>query len=205
MDAVTAAQQITEKPLFDPTYLNIEYVFNKVANSISGFINLILDPHTWSVVGTVSVIISVLCLVIIIFSLVRMYEIQVFDREEIDHEIAHALARDREREKKLNPRWKYILTLVESPNESDWRVAIIESDSLLEETLRDKGLVGDTMSELLDEAQANGYQRIQDAWDAHIVRNKIAHEGQSFPLTQIETRRVTRLYQNIFEELEVIE
>lgn len=205
MDAPNAVQTITEKPLFDPTYLNLEYVFNRIANSISGIVNIIFDPHTWSVIGTVSVIISVLCLIIIIFSLVRMYEIQVFDREEIDHEIAHALARDREREKKLNPRWKYILTLVESPNESDWRVSIMESDSLLEETLRGKGLMGNTMSELLEEAQSNGYQNIQGAWDAHIIRNKIAHEGQIFPLTQIEARRIIKLYQNIFEELDVIE
>lgn len=204
MDAVSATQAITQKPLFDPTYLNLEYVFNKIATSLSGVINLIINPHTWNVIGVISVLISILCLVVIIFSLVRMYEIQVFDREEIDHEIAHALARDREREKKLNPRWKYILTLVESPNESDWRMSIVESDALLEETLRDRGLVGNSMSELLEEAQTNGYQNVQGVWDAHIIRNKIAHEGQNFPLTQVEARRIIKLYQNIFEELDVV-
>ncbi len=205
MDTTNAVQAITEKPLFDPTYLNIEYVFNKIANSIGPIFDFITNPHTWSVIGTISVMISILSLVIIIFSLVRMYEIQMFDKEEIDHEIAHALARDREREKKLNPRWKYILTLVESPNESDWRVSIIESDTLLEETFRERGLVGNTMSELLEEAKMNGYRYIQGAWEAHVIRNKIAHEGQNFPLTQIEARRVIKLYQNIFEELDVIE
>lgn len=197
-------QPLTEKPLFDPTYLNIEYVFDKAANSINPFIAFITDPHTWSTLGIISVSISILCLVIIIFSLVRMYEIQVFDKEEINHEIAHALARDKEKERNLNPRWKYILTLVESPNENDWRVAILESDTLLEETFRDRGLVGNTMSELLEEARLNGYQDVQGAWDAHTIRNRIAHEGQDFPLTQIETRRVLKLYQNIFEDLKVI-
>ena len=204
MDTSSALQTVTEKPLFDPTYLNLEYVFDRIANSVNPAISLITDPHTWSVLGTISVFISILSLVIIIFSLVRMYEIQIFDKEEVEHEIAHALARDREREKNLNPRWKYILTLVESPNESDWRVSIIESDSLLDETLRSLGLVGDTLSELLEEAQSNDYQSINGVWDAHIIRNKIAHEGQSFPLTQIEARRIIKLYQNTFEELGVI-
>lgn len=197
-------QPLTQKPLFDPTYLNMEYIFGKAANSIQPIISFITDPHTWSTLGIISVSISILALVIIVFSLVRMYEIQVFDREEIEHEIHEAMARDKETERLLNPRWKYILTLLESPNESDWRVAIMESDSLLEEALRNRGLSGETMSELLEEAKDNGYGNIQNAWDAHLIRNKIAHEGQSFPLTQVETRRIIKLYQNVFEDLEVI-
>lgn len=194
----------TQPPLFDPTYLNMEYVFDKVANSIGPIFNLITDAHTWSVIGTISVLISILCLSVIIFSLVRMYEIQVFDAEEIEHEINHALAREKEKERSLNPRWKYIGTLVESPNESDWRVSIMEADSLLEETLKDRGLVGASMAELLEEAKENGYSNIQNAWDAHIIRNKIAHEGLDYPITQVEARRVIRLYQNVFEGLDVI-
>jgi len=190
MQPSNALQTITEKPLFDPTYLNIEYLFDKIANSIGPIFNIITDPKTWSIIGLISTLVSMVALSVIIYSLVRLYEIQIFDAEEIDHEIKHALAREKERERELNPRWKYILTLVESPNESDWRVAILESDTLLEEALKEKGLEGNTMAELLEEAKSNGYQSIQSAWDAHLTRNKIAHEGQNFPLSQVETRRI---------------
>jgi hypothetical protein len=204
MQPANGVQTIVDKPLFDPTYLNIEYVFNKIAGSIQPTINFFTNPSTWGTIGTVSAVISIIFLSIIIFSLVRMYEIQVFDKEEIDHEIKHALAREKERDRDMNPRWKYILTLLESPNESDWRVAIIESDTLLEEAFRERGLVGNTMSELLEEGKMNGYSSIQSAWDAHLVRNKIAHEGLNYPITQVEVRRVVRLYQNVFEDLQVI-
>ena len=204
MQPANGVQAIVDKPLFDPTYLNIEYVFNKIANSIQPTINFFTNPSTWGTIGTVSAVISIIFLSIIIFSLVRMYEIQVFDKEEIDHEIKHALAKEKEKDRDLNPRWKYILTLLESPNESDWRVAIIESDTLLEEAFRERGLVGNTMSELLEEAKMNGYTSIQNAWDAHLVRNKIAHEGMNYPITQVEVRRVIKLYQNVFEDLQVI-
>ena len=197
-------QTVTQKPLFDPTYLNIEYFFDKLANGIAPVVDIIKNPNTWSTVGIISVLISMLCIFIIIFSLVRLYEIQVFDRLEIEHEINHALAKDKETDKSQNPRWKYILTLVESPNDSDWRIAIIEADSLLEESFKEKDLIGDTMSELLEDAKSNGYPSIQSAWDAHIVRNRIAHEGQEFSLTQVEARRVIKLYQNIFEDLNII-
>lgn len=204
MQPANGVQAIVDKPLFDPTYLNIEYVFNKIANSIQPTINFFTNPGTWGTIGTVSAIVSIIFLSIIIFSLVRMYEIQVFDKEEIDHEIKHALAKEKERDRDLNPSWKYILTLLESPNESDWRVAIIESDTLLEEAFRERGLVGNTMSELLEEAKMNGYSSIQSAWDAHLVRNKIAHEGLNYPITQVEVRRVIKLYQNVFEDLQEI-
>lgn len=204
MQPTTPIDTLTQKPLFDPTYLNIEYVFDKIANSLQSAYFIVTDAHTWEVIGIISISISILALIIIIFSLVRMYEIQVFDREEIEHEINHALAKDKEKERTLNPRWKYVMTLIESPNESDWRVSIMEADSLLEETFKERGLVGNTMSELLEEAKLNGYSSIQNAWDAHLIRNKIAHEGSDYPLTQVEGRRIIKLYQNVFEGLGVI-
>jgi len=197
-------QSLTQKPIFDPTYLNIEYVFNKADSFIGPIINTITDPNTWNIIGVISGLISVFAFGIIIFSLVRLYEIQVSDSEEIEHNINRALAKDKERDRNLNPKWKYIQTLIESPNESDWRVSIIEADTLLEESLRERGLIGNTVSDLLEEAKLNGYGSVQSAWDAHLVRNRIAHEGVNFPVTQIEGRRVIKLYQNVFEDLKVI-
>ncbi len=96
------------------------------------------------------------------------------------------------------------MTLVESPNDSDWRVAIIEADSMMEEILKEKGMSGNTVSELLEGAKESGYRSIQDAWDAHLVRNKIAHEGLDFLISQFEARRTIKMFQNFFEELRVI-
>jgi len=197
-------QSALDKPLFTPNYLNIEYVFSKIVEYAGPVYKFITDPHTWSVVGTISMLLSIACIAIIIFSFVRLIEIQLYDKEEIEHEIHQAALRREEREKNTNPRWHYILTLVESSNESDWRVAILEADSMLEEVLKDRGFSGTTASELLEGAKESGYLTIQDAWDAHLVRNQIAHEGSDFALSQVEARRVIRMYQNFFEELNII-
>lgn len=197
-------QKIIEKPLFDPTFLNIEYIFNKILEFINPIIAFFSKAETWNTIGLISMMLSLIFITIIIFSLVRMREIQLFEKHEINHEINEALAKDKERDRNENPRWHYILTLVESPNESDWRVAIIESDSMLEELLKEKGMEGDTLSELLEQARSNGYASIQDAWEAHIIRNKIAHLGLDYPVSQVEARRVIKMYQNFFEELRAI-
>jgi hypothetical protein len=102
---------------------------------------------------------------------------------------------------KENPRWKYVLSLVESSSPSDWRIAIIEADSMLEELLEERGYAGDTLSEKLKDAS---FVNVDSAWEAHKVRNEVAHKGIDFPLSQIETRRTMRLYENVFEEFNVI-
>ncbi len=200
----TAIQSALDKPLFTPNYLNIEYVFSKVIEYTQGIVKVLSDPHTWSTVGVISALLTMIILAIIIFSLVRLIEIQIYDKEEIEHEIHIALLKEKERNRNANPRWHYILTLVESPNESDWRVSIMEADSMMEEILKENGLSGGTVSELLEGAKDSGYRSIQDAWSAHLIRNQIAHVGSEFPLSQVEARRVIKMYQNFFEELRII-
>lgn len=197
-------QTVMEKPLFTPAYLNVEYVFSKIINAVGPIWDFLTDPQMWSTLGIISALITILCIGIIIFSLVRMVEIQMYDKEEIDHEIHKAMLRQNERNRNANPRWHYIQTLIESPNESDWRVAIIEADSMMEEILKEKGIAGSTVSELLEGAKDTGYRSIQDAWDAHLVRNQIAHQGSDFPISQVEGRRVIKMFQNFFEELRVV-
>jgi hypothetical protein len=197
-------QSVLDKPLFNPTYLNIEYIFSKIVEYTKPIITFFSDPHTWTTIGIISMLLSIIFLFIIIFSIIRMIEIQIYDKKEIEHEIHNALLKEKEKERNANPRWYYILTLIESPNDSDWRVAIMEADSMMEESLRDQGLSGETVSELLEGAKSSGYRNIQNAWDAHLIRNKIAHEGSEFSLSQVEGRRVIKMFQNFFEELRVI-
>ena len=197
-------QLIIDKPFFTPNYLNVEYVFSKIVEYSRPVLDFFTNPHTWSVIGVISVILTIICIALIIFSLVRMVEIQISDRDEIKHEIHQAFLRKKEMERETNPKWHYIMTLIESPNESDWRVAIIEADSMMEEILREKGISGATVSELLEGAKESGYRSIQDAWNAHLVRNQIAHQGSDFSLSQVEGRRIIKMFQNFFEELRVI-
>lgn len=187
------------QPLFD---VNTEY--DNVVEVVKPIFKFFLDPHTWSVFGIISSSLSIFFIGVIIFSLVRMREIQIHEKHEIDHEIKEALERDKQTEKNQNPRWHYILTILESSNDSDWRVSIIEADTMLEDILREKGFTGESVSDLLESAKSAGYSNIQTVWDAHIVRNKIAHDGSEFPLTQVEARRVIKMYQVFFEELNVI-
>jgi hypothetical protein len=190
--------------LFDVKFINIEYFFNQALAYLGPFGRALVSRHTWYVVGVVSSIISIFCIGVIVFSAVRMREIQLFEKFEIEHEISIAMARDKEIADKENPRWKYVLRLIESAVDSDWRMAIIEADSMLDDALIERGYSGESLGERLKNAQSDAFASIDNAWRAHEVRNKIAHSGSDFPLSQLESRRIMRLYETVFEELGVI-
>jgi hypothetical protein len=196
--------KVIDKPLFTPHYLNIEYVFSEINEWVSVALSYILDPETWNLIGLISGILSVFCIGIITYTLVRAKELRQDEKERINKAIADSLFKKKQKERSVDPRWHYVLNLVESLNPSDWRVAVIEADSMLEEFLRDKNLTGETLNDLLKDAQGSGYQYVEDAWKAHVIRNQIAHEGSDFAFNQNEARRAIKMYENFFEELGVI-
>jgi hypothetical protein len=100
-----------------------------------------------------------------------------------------------------NPRFAIIQGYMSSQNEALWRIGILEADTMLDHVLREKGYQGNTMSELLKSAN---FKTIQLAWDAHLVRNRIAHEGSAFELTEREAKRTFNLYESVFRELKAI-
>lgn len=190
--------------LFNPQFINIEYFFGKIANTVGPIIYALGDAHTWQVLGNISAVLSIFFICIIVFSLVRMREIQNHEKEEIKHEISIALARDAEEASKINPRWKYILDLIGSDSQNDWRIAILEADSMLDELLQERGYEGDSLGERLKGARNNSFANLDNAWEAHEIRNKIAHAGSEFSLTQIESRRTIRLFETVFDEFGAI-
>lgn len=103
-----------------------------------------------------------------------------------------------------NKQWERVLNHIESTNESDWRLAILEADILLDTLLDNMGLPGDTMADKLKAVEKSDFTTIDNAWEAHKIRNQIAHEGGTFVLNQPEVRRVVALYQTVFEEFRII-
>jgi hypothetical protein len=87
---------------------------------------------------------------------------------------------------------------------SDWKFAIIEADIMLDEMLTTMGYKGDTVGEKLKQVERSDFSTVEKAWEAHKVRNQIAHEGSAFSITKPEAVRVIELYKDVFEEFFII-
>ena len=107
-------------------------------------------------------------------------------------------------EEPKNERWIKIEEHVASENPNDWRLAIIEADIMLDEVVTKMGYYGDTLGEKLKQVAKGDIEYLDALWEAHKVRNQIAHEGSDFILTQREAKRVVGLYATAFRELRVI-
>lgn len=191
--------------LFNVPFLNIEEIFSRIWGVAGGAGRTIVSPHTWSIVSTVSAVFSLFFIVIIVFSIVRIREIQVNDKVFIEEMINHYKKKSEMKETGINPRWQHVLSLAASENESDWRLSIIEADAMLDDFLKEKGYFGDTMGDRLKSAKEGGaFATYKSAIEAHGIRNRIAHEGTNFSVSQMETRRIMRLYESVFEEFGVI-
>lgn len=103
-----------------------------------------------------------------------------------------------------NERWEKIIELSNSTNESDWRHAIIEADGMLDEFLRSSGYHGESTGEMLKAVEKSDFTTLDQAWEAHKVRNRIAHSRGDFQLSDRETKRVISLYEMVFKEFEII-
>jgi preprotein translocase subunit SecG len=103
-----------------------------------------------------------------------------------------------------NTRWQLVIQHIQSENPSDWRLAILEADIILGDMLDSLGYIGDTIGDKLKRAERSPFNTLNEAWEAHKIRNAIAHEGQDFMLTQRDARRVISLYEATFSEFDYV-
>ena len=120
------------------------------------------------------------------------------DQLLLDEEAAWAKKYGTDRGK--NSKWEEVQNHVRSENPNDWRLAIIEADIMLEEALTNAGYVGMTIGDKLKTANDASFTTLQDAWDAHKVRNEIAHTGSDFVLTKKLANDTIIRYERVLRE-----
>ncbi len=117
---------------------------------------------------------------------------------------AEALSTAAIAEKKVNEKWGKVIEHINSTSSSDWRLAIIEADIMLDELLTVNGYHGDSIGDKLKAVEPSDMLTLDAAWEAHKVRNRIAHAGSDFELNEREAKRVIALFEKIFKEFQII-
>ncbi len=184
--------------------LNVEYFFRIIYNTIFNShisISYILPflIIIWQVIAVVAILVSVVAIAILVYSIMQLFSVR---QREIQMYKPFPVIESETNNK--NIRWDNIQKLILSENVNDWRQAIIESDILLGETLSSRGYIGTTIGDQLKSVGVTGFNSINDAWEAHKVRNEIAHTGSSFELSNTLVLRTIARYQNVFNEFNII-
>lgn len=147
----------------------------------------------------VNTILILVFVAVIVYLYVRMNEIEGGEGRKYK-----SIEMEEEETRGHGAQWQVVQEHVYSDVPAQWRIAILEADTMLDDALKRAGGKGDTLGERLKSLEASGFQTLQEAWDAHKVRNMIAHQGVNFQLTQRETRRVIDLYEKVLKELKFL-
>ena len=139
----------------------------------------------------------------IIYSVIRRNQVltELYRKQKFKESPAQAAAAI---EDHVNRRWERSLAHVQSEAPADWRLAILEADIMLAELLEKMGYIGENVGEKLKRIEKSDFNTIDDAWEAHKVRNLIAHHGSDYVLSKREAQRVIGLYANVFREFRYI-
>ncbi|MEE8131566.1 MAG: hypothetical protein V3T98_00755 [Candidatus Paceibacterota bacterium] len=100
----------------------------------------------------------------------------------------------------IRRKWEKLLEKIKSGDERDLRLAIIEADGLVDEILIRHGHPGKDMGERLKSIHPSEIENLDDLWEAHKIRNRIAHETE-FHLTPAEAKRIISIYHKTLKDL----
>jgi len=181
-------------------------IFQKLFGSLLGgdWHSFVARIETWwNVYSIIAILFSILFFVGYIYAKIRYVQLSDIEQQAL-REAEAAWANRHKKPDSRNARWDIIQKRVTENSPEAWRIAIIEADILLEETLNNAGYVGQTLGEKLKGANTQSFTTIQDAWEAHKVRNEIAHAGSDFVLTQRTAQETITRYERVFREFGIV-
>jgi hypothetical protein len=175
-------------------YDSIVFVINSIPYY---FINFFARFAVFSVFFSVGMII----LIIIYMDRENSIRKKILDKVKVEKEIESKGDQNIVFE---NLKWKLVEEHINSDDQNKWKLAILESDIILAEMLDKLSLPGESIGEKLKSVESSDFDTIEQAWEAHKIRNAIAHQGSDFLLNQREAKRVIGLYASVFKEFGII-
>lgn len=103
----------------------------------------------------------------------------------------------------LRKQWERIAAHLDSPRETDWKVAVMEADKLADDALQRAGFAGATFGDRLAAIQPGTLRSLDGLWWAHKIRNRLAHEVDYF-LRYTEAKQAVGYIEATLAELNLI-
>lgn len=147
----------------------------------------------------VSIPLSIFFLIAIVITVEGIKRIRNLEDEKYN-EPPQVSRAEQKGDDELARRWRKVVEHADSDNPNDWKQAIIEADVMLEQLVTKLGYQGESLGEQLKRTARGDFKTRDQAWEAHLVRNRIAHDGSAFDINQFEAKRIIGLYRQVFDE-----
>lgn len=152
--------------------------------------------------GLIEIVSILVTIVLIVGIVVLMRRLRWFEsrKEKWQHVLLNADV-SKEQTKRS---WKDIERYFFSGNDNDLKVAIIEADKALDGALRNAGVLGANLGDRLKKVKLSQLPNLEYVWQAHKLRNQIAHD-ESMELKRDTAERALTIYRQALESLGILE
>jgi len=144
----------------------------------------------------ISAIISILLMIAIVTMILRLKKNIKAALEAVSQDVETFVQKKEVASKK----WQEILNKLETEDESNHKMAVIEADKVFDELLKEAGYPGEDMGTRLKQITKDQLSNIDEVWQAHKVRNRIAHEPY-YQLNKRDAKRAVEIYKKATEDL----
>ncbi len=104
--------------------------------------------------------------------------------------------------KKIAKVWSKTKGRLETGSESEYKLAVIEADSMLNDILERMGFKGETLGDRLKQVTTDVLPSVENSREAHKIRNNIVHDPD-YKLTLGQAQKVLEIYERALRELQV--
>ncbi|QQG46179.1 MAG: hypothetical protein HYY55_04465 [Candidatus Niyogibacteria bacterium] len=171
------------------------------------FLNAAFWSKIYTAVQDVLAILSFIFLAVSIFVFVKIWPLRqrlyVFEGHRANRAPQKQVSFEDEQRRANRRKWDAIIKKAETAGSRGYPMAIIEADILLEDVMGRMGFLGKNLAERLRSLAPGELPSSNSVWEAHKLRNKIAHEPDFHPSRE-ETTRTLGAYKKALEELKVI-
>jgi len=105
---------------------------------------------------------------------------------------------------RFQSRWDAIVARLDSFNESDWKIAVIESAQMLNEVLETLKYEGDALGNKLESMFPAQLANLTEAKEANKIKNKVVNDPD-FHISKEEATRTVEVFGNSLHFFEVID
>ena len=105
--------------------------------------------------------------------------------------------------RRMAGKWQKVQARLETANEAEYKLAVIEADSILNDILLRMGFRGETLGDRLKILTPAIIPNLDDVQKAHQTRNNVVHDPD-YHLTLEETQKTLEIYQATLSNLDLI-
>ncbi len=154
--------------------------------------------NTIFILKIISGILSFLLLVVTIYCLIKSGYLKYLFFQDLYQLLAYRPYG----QKKIVRRWESIIKRLEKASESEYKLAVIEGETVLDEALTRMGFVGQSIGERLEKIKIEQLPSLNEVLEAHKTRNNIVHDPD-YRLTLEQAKKSLDIYEKALTELDV--